>query len=190
MASMPSLERRWSTTSSSSSSDSSDSDSSASEAEAPRPAASRLARRLQSQQQESHQQQPQSTLERPQQSQQPPHLQLQQQAAVNNIVARSAAAAPATPAAATVVRVCQGKKCSQQGAGALLQTFAAMPGVVAQPVKCLKQCKRCPAVEMAAAFGGGAPPATYTGVTPANAAGVLAMHQQRAQAPAVAQRQR
>ena len=187
MASMPSLERRWSTTSSSSSSDSSDSDSSASEAEAPRPAASRLARRLQ--QQESQQRQPQSTLERPQQSQQPPHLeQQQQQAAVNNIVARSAAAPAAS--AATVVRVCQGKKCSQQGAGALLQHFAAMPGVVAQPVKCLQQCKRCPAVEMAAAFGGGAPPATYTGVTPANAAGVLAMHQQRAQAPAVAQRQR
>lgn len=109
--------------------------------------------------------------------------------AASNIVAaplpQQPAAAPA--AATTVVRVCTGKKCAAAGAAALLQQYARMPGVVASPTKCLKQCRRCVAVEMA---GGGCPGALYTGVNAANAAGVLAMHHQQRQpaAPAPAAR--
>ncbi|EFN52110.1 hypothetical protein CHLNCDRAFT_139415 [Chlorella variabilis] len=109
---------------------------------------------------------------------------LQQQA--SNILAAPrpspAAATAAAPAdgTATVVRVCQGKKCAAAGAAALLAHYGAMPGVVAQPSKCLKQCRRCVAVEMASQAGPTcASAALYTGVSDANAAAVLALHRQQ-----------
>ena len=109
---------------------------------------------------------------------------LQQQA--SNILAAPrpspAAATAAAPAdgTATVVRVCQGKKCAAAGAAALLAHYGAMPGVVAQPSKCLKQCRRCVAVEMASQAGPTcASAALYTGVSDAIAAAVLALHRQQ-----------
>ena len=89
----------------------------------------------------------------------------------------AADAAAAGMSSRTVVRVCTGKKCSQAGSAAVLAQLSGMPGVVAQPTKCLKQCRRCVAVEMASGSGGRcAADALYTGVNAANVAGVLAMH--------------
>jgi hypothetical protein len=164
------LERTWSTSSSSSSSssssaathtssDSSESDSSSdSEGEGVQ---SRLARRLQAQ----------ATV----------RARLERQ--TSNILAAplpsvAAATAVAPAAATTVVRVCQGKKCAAAGSAALMAQYASLPGVVVQPTKCLKQCRRCVAVEMASLAGPACGSATlYTGVSGANAAQVLAMHQ-------------
>lgn len=111
-------------------------------------------------------------------------------AAAGNIVlgpgtlAGIAAAPPAPSAAAaapaTSVRVCTGKKCTAGGAGAVLATLGSLPGVhAAAAPKCMGQCKRCVAVKMASGSG---PEVLYTGVNASNAAGVLAMHQQQAQA--------
>jgi hypothetical protein len=92
------------------------------------------------------------------------------------VVGRSVAAdAPA--AITTVVRVCQGKKCAAAGGAAVLAQYAAMPNVIAQPAKCLKQCRRCIAVEMAT---GASAPALHTDVRPSTAAQVLAQHQRGA----------
>lgn len=154
----------------SSSSDSSSS-SSSSESEAESSVAARLSRRLAYQQHLMHQQLEQE----------------QQPAAVtgsSNIVPAPAGvghspAAAATTAAPTVVRVCTGKKCAANGSAAVLTQLASVPGVVAQPTKCLKQCRHCVAAEMATAGPGGGCAALYTGLNAANAAGVLAMHRQR-----------
>lgn len=120
--------------------------------------------------------------------------QLDPHTVASNILAApptAAAAPPLQPPAAdvaaagapgrTVVRVCTGKKCSQAGSAAVLAQLSGMPGVVAQPTKCLKQCRRCVAVEMASGGGGRcAADALYTGVNAANAADVLAMHRANA----------
>ena len=120
--------------------------------------------------------------------------QLDPHTVASNILAApptAAAAPPLQPPAAeaaavgapgrTVVRVCTGKKCSQAGSAAVLAQLSGMPGVVAQPTKCLKQCRRCVAVEMASGGGGRcASDALYTGVNTANVAGVLAMHRSNA----------
>ena len=104
----------------------------------------------------------------------------------------AAAAAPpvaySPPAAATVVRVCTGKKCSAAGSEAVLAQLAAQPGVVAQPTKCLKMCKRCVVAEMATVGAAGGSAALYTGLNPANVAGVLAMHRQQPPAAPAARR--
>lgn len=158
---------------SSSSSSESSSESSESEGEGEHTVAAQLRRRLAAQQEllrAAHQLDPHTV--------------------ASNILAApptAAAAPPLQPPAAdaaaagmssrTVVRVCTGKKCSQAGSAAVLAQLSGMPGVVAQPTKCLKQCRRCVAVEMASGSGGRcAADALYTGVNAANVAGVLAMH--------------
>lgn len=96
----------------------------------------------------------------------------------SNILAAPLPSTAAGPAAATTVRVCQGKKCAAAGSSALLAQFSTLPGVAAAlPSKCLKQCKHCVAVEMTTPAG--APATLYTRVNRANAAEMLAQHGQR-----------
>lgn len=109
-------------------------------------------------------------------------------AAAGNIMPAPAFSTTAAPTAApTVARVCMGKKCSAGGAAGVLATLGSMPGVAAVPApKCLGKCRLCVAVKMSSDHAGDV---LYTGVTPANAAGVLATHRQHAPPPPLQQQQ-
>ena len=105
--------------------------------------------------------------------------QQQQQQAAAEVLQLVQQQAVALPRQLVAAKVCTGKKCSQAGAAAVMQQLAVVPGVAAQPAKCMGQCKRCVAVQFAGS--GGADAALYSGVSPANASAVLAAYQQQQQ---------